>query len=573
MPYTFKYKKSSFFINDPKKELNFDDYGWFQSYLLGKSPIMELRKEFAEMLIAIDHELIHYVQDLMINACISEGFLTDYITGLLSRVSGIKGIKIPLPFQDDQEYKKIISALNSPEEIKILEDLYLLVKLYNELFIINYEDENLEKYGPNLLKEESEKYHLSFKDLIESYAYHKAYWDFFCINRSPHRGCEMLHSLSLEYDLYPYSYDQGIFECNDFRRKIYWRKSYMLPYYLILKSFPIKTILQDYVNYCNHDIPRRYYRSPAKWMHNLFLLIMDTALGIPGIDYIINETKEGADIKIFSPAYRFFKILDTINKNPQFLYESVESANYRLFFNYIASANNWLNYEKTVVSMHESINRRAENNGSVIINYIKKVWERRYKGSDDLINMRPAELIEKYCLPVIIQQKAKIGITFHNDYGSWDKSFYDKESDDLEKVKWDILRPNDNFYSVFLKSSQKRYQIVRRIDNRTVRTNKNDDNSSEAIREILIRLFSADAREAMTLKHEYHCPLAKGGCPNICMNCSSFKSFKDATLNCMNKIEIKDQGWVYYDNEEGDVPDCMYLVYLLLYGFININFN
>ena len=242
MPYTFKYKKSSFFINDPKKELNFDYYGWHLAYLRGTVPIMKLREEIVEMLIAMDHELIHYVQDLMINACINEGFLTDSITALLSKVSGIKGIMIPLPFQDDQKYNKNISSLNSPEEIKILEDLYLLVKLYNEIFIISHEDDSLEKYGPDILNEESEKYHLSFKDLIESFAYHKAYWDFFCINRSPQPGTEMLHSLSLKYDLYPYSYDKDRFECNDFRRKIYWRRTYMLPYYLVLRSFPNKKL-------------------------------------------------------------------------------------------------------------------------------------------------------------------------------------------------------------------------------------------------------------------------------------------------------------------------------------------
>ena len=477
------------------------------------------------------------------------------------QASNIKGVSFPIPFEDTIKFQNIVNSLDSKDEKDLLKNLKLLNDIYKSIFLDSLEDENFEKYGLNVSEQEKSRFRISFKDLVESHAYHKAYWDFFGRNQEQSKSCEILHSLTVNNNLYPYSYDNDIFKCEDFRNNIYYRKWYMMPYYMVLLSFPIEEIRKDYVNYCNFHIPYKYSASAGNWVHALFLLIIETALGIPGIEYIINEVQNGQDMKVFSPVYRFYKILDTINLDPAFLFETVEGEDFCItFFNHIAKENGWINYEKTVSTMSYSIENRAQLNHEVIVHYQLNLWREKIKSPKHFIHKIPIHIINQFSLPLLIQQDWGINIEFHMGNFIQDQSTV------------------TDFYTEYFRSDIKKYEFLEGSnDNKEILT-KIFHNSHGAIREIVNRLFAADVRQAYIRNNEYRCPLAKGGCQNCCPQCASFKSFCEVTSNCNNEILRYDKfnGYKrYIGGGMGNTPDCMYLNYMLDNGFDinNLNFK
>lgn len=558
MASNFFYKKNAFLIVDPNEQLStgaeflYIGQGRKSTTKLLYSASFETEDDF-DYAIALDHELVHYIQDLTMNACIADGFLTDFIKGCLVESSKIDGIEFPLPFNDSAKFDEVVNSLQSEDDKNTLITLKLLNDIYNTIFINSFEDENFEKYGLNISDQERKKYRLTFKDLVESHAYHKGYWDYYCRNQEHNNGCEIIHSLTYKNNLYPYSYDNDIFSCENFRENIFYRKMYMMPYYLALISFPIENIKKNYVNYCKLQIPYKYSSSIGNWIHALFLLIIETALSIPGIEYIIKQVQEGKNMNEFSPSYRFFKILDTIKKNPDFLFKSVEGEDYCItFFNYVAADNGWLNYDETNSTMIYSLQHRASLNDEVIVHYQMNLWIEKNKDIKHFIHKLPIHIINRYALPLLIQQDMGINIEFHMGNLIQDESTL------------------TDFYTEYFRSDIKKYQCLEGSKDDKEIMSKIYHNCHGAIREIVNRLFAADLREAQTKNKEYRCPLANGGCQNRCGNCSSFKSFDQATVNCSNKILRTHKFKLFVENGNGNEPDCMYLNYMLDNGF-NIN--
>lgn len=557
----FMYKKNAFLIVDPDGELstgarflNVDREGKETSRLF-YSNSFDKEDEF-ETAIALNHELTHYIQELTMNACIADGYLTDYIKGYLALASRIPGIEFPLPFDDETKFRKLLSETVSEDDKDTLETLKMLKDIYTSVFMDSFKEENFEKYGSDVPEEEKKYYKISFKDLVESHAYHKAYWDYYGRNQDATDSCQMLHSLAMKNDLYPYVFENGKLETDGFKSNIFYRSMYMLPYYLQLRAFPMDRVKSDYVNYCNLQIPYRYSDSVGNWFHSLSLLITETALGIPGVEYIIKQVQEGCDKRQFSPGYRFFKILDTIHKDPNFLFESVDGEDFCItFFNHIAKDNGWLSYEETAKTMYYSIHQRTEYNHEVIAHYQQNLWVEKQKDLKHFVHRIPIEIINKFVLPILIQQKWGINIEIHLDHSIFDES------------------TRTDFYTEYFKSQINKYQFIEGTTKNDELLSKIHHNCHGAIREIINRLFAADAREAHTKSKEYHCPLANGGCQNYCEQCSSFKSFNNVTMYCSNKILRMGNSKRYLEDGGGNTPDCMYFNYMLDNGFEECNLN
>lgn len=544
----YTYKKNSFYIEAEDDTLN-DPISFT---MLLNADTFSTKKEF-ETAINLDHELNHYVQDLFINACITEGFFRDYLAVCASELSKIDGVRFPLADSTNAKYNKALN-LNS-EDTEMIKTFYEIFEVYDYIYRQDHFKPKTGDYYYSAVAEPSfDKYSLKYIHLLETYAYHKAYWDFFARNDSGN-GAEILHQIIKDNNVYPITWHDNNYEIQNFKHFIEWNERYQLVNFMMTIGLPYLggASNQDYLDYCEKSIPYNYRQSPALFAHSAQKIILETALNIPSFDFIMSSvTKKEYDKEVFSPVHRFYKILKNIRDFHGYP-DAVPGEDFFItFFNWVAKQNGWPTYQETHDSILSMLYKRASYGKEAITNYQFCAVHNKNMHYGRFVHDIPFETLSFFNLPLLVRIKNRLVIIQFMNKMIVDNSvvdFYQIMFGTENVIKYKDLTPdmdkNEFFETVF-------------------------NNGHAALREILYRLFSNAAYKAFVEKGKFSCPLHELGCPCSVEKCKSFTHFKNVFDRCELKIFRSGSEKAYLHNGFGNVPDCMFFNYLIDYKY-NIN--
>ncbi len=504
--------------------------------------------ESFEKAISLGHEVNHYMQDLSINACITAGHFRDYLTAYARELSKIDGVKFPLNSEEAKDFNHSLRL--SEEEQELLTSAEEVNDVYRYLFVqkhIKPETKEYEYKSP--IERHFVENKICFDDLLESYAYNKSCWDYIWYNQEG-KGAGVLKEVLKKVGFIPLKYRDGKIVIEDRKRELDYVYPYQIVRLLVTLAVPLGT-LQEYLDYCEHEMPFNYMASPAKIMDACMKTILETALCIPGFGFIMGAIQNNTyDKEVFSPVHRFYKIIKTIRDNGG-CPNSVEGEDYmETFFNFVADRNHWPSYEETFKSMVSALIPRAKQNGEVWSAYQLNAICNKKSNYRVYAQDIPYNLLNKWCLPLVLGNEK--GLFVNESFGS---GFH-----------WNPSGLIDFYHTYFCKEIKK-HEYCCTAANIQEALARCSDNHQGAVREIICRLFSNAVYRAYFNKGKYECPFYKNGCPYSTSECRCFSDFRDVIGNCKKSILRLPNVQMLLDNEEGNFPDCMFLNYLYDCGF------
>lgn len=546
MAYGFTYKKNCFYIEDGSGVLN--DPITYTSLLRGDS--FSSIEEY-EQAIALDHEINHYVQELSIYSCISEGFFRDYLAAYARELSKCDEIRFPLGSSDNRAHNfECVHEGNRG----LLKCFYEIFDVYDFVFIQNHlKPEKDDYYYSEIAEPIFRKYSLKYNDLLETYAYHKAYWDYYIRNESG-EGARLLHEIVEKNNVYPVRWRTDGFEIQNMKRQIEWNKPYQLLNLMTIIGLPFGVSHKEYLDYCEKDIPLNYRNSPSLFINSAQRIILETALNIPGLDFIMSSVTSGKyDKEVFSPVHRFYKILKNIREYGGFP-DAVDGEKFFItFYNWAAKQNNWPSYQESSNSIISMLNERANKGEEAITNYQLLAVYHKNLSYGRFAQDIPTNILSMLNLPLLVQTSGKLSVLQL-----------------MNNFVCDVSNTLD-FYQVMFGTETviKFKQLNQKMDQKEA-FETIFMNSQAAIREILNRLFSEAAFRAYAYNGIFSCPLCKMGCPCATEGCKEFKLFDSVFENCEKKILRFGPIKSYLKDGGGNIEDCMFFNYLLDYKY-NIN--
>lgn len=539
----FTYKKNSFYIETGDEILS--DPITFSGYLHGNS--FSTKEEF-EKAINLDHEINHYVQELFVNACITEGFFRDYLASYARELSVIKSVRFPLADAENAKFNKSLDV--SEEDKETIKTFYEIFEVFDYIYNqAHSKPHNEEYYYSEIAEPLFDHYSLKYIHLLEFYAYHKAYWDFFIRNESG-EGADLLHQLTIENHVYPVKWRNNRFEIENAKRYIDWNERYQLVNLMMIVGIPFGVSSKEYLDYCENKIPHNYRNSPSLFANSAHRIILETALNIPSIGYIMSTVTKGKYSKeVFSPVHRFYKIMKNVRDFGGYP-DAIPGEDFFItFFDWCAKQNGWPTYQETYESIISMLYQRASQGHESITNFqLSAVYGKntRYgRYAQDL----PFTTLSINNLPLLLRSEHRFVIqqTFNNNVIDMSfTDFYQVMFGTEEVKKYKALTPEMDFHEA--------YETV-------------FNNGQAAIREILYRLFSGAAFNAYIYKGKFSCPLHKMGCPCSVEKCGSFVHFDDVFGRCEKKILRFGPIKSYQPDGGGNIPDCMFFNYLIDYKY------
>ena len=269
-----------------------------------------------EQAIAFRHEMNHYIQDLSIAACITEGFFIECLTNVAKYLSYHQTVRFPLSDPDNRKENLKLRIIVDDQDL--IDRFYKIYDVYYFIYKEKHEKPNAKFYAYSEYADRLFKGHaMSYKDIIEFYAFHKSYWDFFVTNQDTEHA-KVLHEVVQKNEVYPTVWregenDNGRYETENLKRHIKWQGNYQLLNFMTLWGLNYRGLNAPYLDYCENEIPFNYNSSPASLFHSQQRLIVETALHIPSADFILSSLEEGKYKKEdFSPIHRFYKIIKDI---------------------------------------------------------------------------------------------------------------------------------------------------------------------------------------------------------------------------------------------------------------------
>ncbi len=533
------YKPNSFYIED--REGNYVDSIYNNNDGKDVNRLLsyldeELDIDTLDAAISINHEANHYIQDLSVNACIVKGELSDRLTALIVELSKCKDIRFPLSDQNNYRHNHSIDLNDDYKDIlRIIDDLN---KIQNSLFG-KHTKPDTEKYKYDSPNEDLFRQNeISVDFFLETYAYHKAYWDAFRHFEKNEKVSDLLHELVKRERVYPIHRQGNKFYVDDYNRHIMMRSRYQLINMLLM--FSVDNDVENYLDYCKKEIPKNYCGSHAFFTHTTHQLIFEAAINIPSLDHILTEVYcNKKDIEQFSPVHRFYLIIKAIRDNNGYP-DSVDGENYfKTFYNWVADKYKWLRYDETYGSIMTSLSERAEESGEIFINYQIKATYCKYLDFITFYNSSPDDIIRQLALPLVISSAN--GLIFYQYDGN---------------ITW---APTGlvNVYERFFGPVYKYESCYNEQD----LMSKSMNNSRNALREIICRLFSKSLNDKILRNNQflannmYRCPFSDMNCPRKSSQCRAFSSFEEVFPNCCKIISRGDNGG---DN----TYDCMFYNYL-----------
>lgn len=496
--------------------------------------------------ISLGHEVNHYMQELSINACITSGFFRDYLTAYAKTLSKNSTIKSPLNNIDNYEYNHKLT-LADPHK-NILDAIDNMQTVYRFLFLKKHSKPKTNEYlynSPNeYLFVEKE---ICYDDLLESYAFYKSYWDFFYSNQDK-EGAEILKKIIHDTNFCPIMYKDGQYIIENLKQNFEYVYPYQIVHFLMVVGLPFDTSMKNYLEYCDKEMPFNYQKSPASIVHSAMKIILEAALYIPSLDFIMNSLqKEMYDKDVFSPVHRFYKIIKTIRDNGGYP-NSIKGEDYfETFFKFVASQNHWPSYEETFYSMSTMLAHRAKVGKEAIINYQLAAILNKKSEYCKFMQYTPYIFLKNNCLPLIVNNHRGLSVNYYFSNG----------------VNIDLSGRTDFYTRYFCQTPIKEYEFVYSASNKQEAMERVTNNCEAAIREIIHRILSNASYSTYYNKGKYECPFYNIGCPYSKKDCRCFTSFADVTQNCKQRILRLPGLQTILDKEVGNFPDCMFLNFLL----------
>lgn len=533
----FEYKKNCFYIEDRGNILR--PYQILYSDIL--SGCMFSTKEDYNKAIAVDHELNHYVQDLSIYACITEGFFMDYMAAFVRDLSINKTLQFPLDESKNKEYNTTKAVLSEEEKLK-LDYYYETSDIYEFIYKTKHKKNSCDEYFYNSPNENVfEEMELSYTDLLESYAYHKAYWDFY-IRATTAESCELLHIIVKENKVYPLWFENGQYFVNI--KDINWNRPYQIVNFLLLIGLPCSH--EPLLKYYEEEIPHNYHGSPAEFMHSITRLVLETALNIPSIDYIMSSVFHyGKNKDDFSPVHRFYKIIKKIREYGGFPDAKDGEDFFITFFNWVADEYEWPNFKETTDSIVIMLNNRVMANKECISSFQLRAVAKKNESFNVFAQIPPFKALGLINLPLLI----------NNSEGIFIQHLFNDFTVDCSGLT--------NFYTEFFCQEMPTYKTIDDNENWNEAMENAFNNNRGAIKEIINRLFSNASYLTYRKKGTFSCPLALSGCPYSGERCQFFNEFTTVLGNCKKRVLRFAGKKMFSQKEDGNVEDCMYFNYLL----------
>ncbi|MBQ9312133.1 MAG: hypothetical protein IJ213_03705 [Bacteroidales bacterium] len=537
-----KYIKNAFYIEDTDNIM--------ETYLPADGNKIDmyniLNYECKEEAIMMNHELNHYIQNLLLNACITEGEIRDYLSAFTKYLSNYDCLKYPIDANKEYNY----SIANNNTELKnLLDEYYKIYNIHKFIFVNKYEIEDLDEELCNAIGIQS-KLSISIQYLLEYYAYQKSYMDFYSYN-SEGKSVDELHDIVYKQKVYPIVFKNGkICTREDVPSTTFLKDMYRIVGTIMLISNWNDDYYIKYLQYCENYIPYNYRQSIGAIVHSLERLILETALNIPSFDFIRTSLEnKDYDIETFSPVHRFYKILKNINHFKSIPEKKEGEDFFKTFYNWCAEQNNWPTYDVVFRSMGTYLFGRAIRGGESVPHYQWTAIRARDENYKSFVQLPPLEQIMKYIQsPIIIVNK--MGVNIHRYISSIHIP----------------SKPKD-FYTIFFAENIKKYEIMEGNTDHIIE--KSINNSDAMIRECLFRLFSESIVKTYT-KGYFHCPLHKIGCSKAKKNCEKFYKFREILEGMQKNILRTSYGNFMQGNNNGNTEDCMFYNYLLDKEYKNI---
>ena len=545
MAYGFIYHKNCFFIEDGSGVLS--DPEKLRSLLNNFQ--FETVEQY-EQAIAFRHELNHYIQDLSVGSCLAEGYFNDYLASLANYLSKNDSIKFPLCDPSNREYNLKLHVIHEGQDL--VETFYTMYDINDFYFKQKHKKPNdiIFKFNGEI-DSKLNQFEMSYNDILEFYAFHKSYWEFFTTNEDAEHA-KILHEIVKKNQLYPFEKGKDFdgFVINDFKKNFKWNSQYQSIVLLLLWGLPSRNMTLPYIDYCIKDIPLNFNSSPAILYQSQYRLIIETALHIPSVEYIWWNLKNGKYKKEdFSPVHRFYKIIQDIRDNKGYPdNKEGEESFFITFFDWIAEKNNWPTYEETIVSQASMIKDRS--NTEAIVHFQKWALAHKLDSFGKIVLGSPVQILQDIGLPLILRTNGKLVI----------KKYY-------MFVMNDVKAPSD-FYDVYLKKEVPRFTpFIPGVD----RSKPDEMYSYQAdvyCFEILERILQKAAVDSFVHKRYFSCPLYdQNCCPNRSIRCECFNDFRTVMKNCKKRIMYFNHSKIYLPNGGGDIEDCMFLNYMINHEF------
>ena len=535
------YKARGFYVEDPASVWY---RGWFENCT---DPLFSdcirmtasCKEEFRGA-ISLDHELNHYVQDVLLSSCIGRSQMEDWLFGAARSLLKNNKPRIPLCIDENRAYNK--NLLLSADESNTLELFYKVYDIYKQLYMDRYKiPDNAELSFLRKIIPDGVEASLSFRDLLESYAYHKSYWDFFRNNTSG-KGAEILHEIVKEDGVYLLDDDKFV------RRKLNINKQYQLPHYLILFGLGFnKDSIREYLK---NSVPHGYSpNSKAELMHSTMRCVMETALNIPGDSYVVSKMLSGEyNIEVFSPVHRFYAILQLLHTNNG-CPDAIKGESYfKTFYDWVAEKLGWPNVTTLNASMNQCLCERLNRGGEVITGYQIRAFDYKVSNWSAACQYPPMQFLLLLNVPVLTV----------SPHGASVKSFVGGMACDSGTLV--------SVYNRFFCGEVQKFQPVAESDETKEKIRKTLENGRHALYEMVRRLMAREVTMTYLRTGKYQCPFSENGCPHSSAECRSFSDFGMVTAKCDMIIFRKENKSLIVPQGFGNAPDCMLYNYLLDYG-------
>ncbi len=541
MSYGFTYVKNCFYIEDGS--------GLLSNPLILTDLIQENQfnsLEDYDQALAFQHELNHYIQDLSIGACIVESEFLDYLSAFVKYFSWNESIIFPLADPANREENINLHCRDKNNKVQI-DSFYELYDLYKYLFLDKHKKPHGAWYAYDDLSESYfDQYDLSYKDIIEYYAFHKPYWDYFTLASftKSQDQIQLLHELVKKNNVYPIKWKDGVYYIENAKRALKWNRPYQLLNLLTLIGLPFIDN-RFYLDYCENEIPNNYFGNRTWIFHRAQRFIIETALHIPSFRYITKSIKYGKYSKeVFSPVHRFYRAMKIIKDYGG--YPDIKDGEdfFITFFDWIAGMSNWPSYKETFESLLSETYERAKNTKEAITNHQFLALYDKYTSFEVFASSLPNQILSKLNLPVAIRTNNSLSvIQFFNQLFS-DETYYNPCHMDF----YDVM-----FKSPFI-SFQNVYLMMTKEAMKWTFYNNGKASIMESIHRILYRAYF----DAFVKKGYFCCPFHNHGCPNANPNCQQFTAFSSALENCNKSLFLKNKVRTYRPQGDGNTYDCMF---------------
>lgn len=547
-----KYRKNTFFIdesriyNDAFMREHANDSGEESfpfSSMMNAVPNKDSTNEELDRLVNSYHELNHYLHDLCLFSCITESELNDVLTKYAQKFSTYSDIHYPLMDTSCRELNLHVSL--SQDTKQMISECYQLADIYDSIFRKSYHLPHPEEYNLSISDTDVfDNLSLSYNDLLESYAYLKSHFDLFTSVKDEETAMRVHEYLKskdgaipiIKKDVY-YEYDKEVLSFN--------RPYEIVRYLFLLCHSSLKWSwddLQTQYAYYDTEIPKNYIGSEAWNIYIYICFALETALSIPSWNHIKQCLCQNRDYPIeeFSPVHRFFKVLKVITEEGGYP-NAVEGEEwYYTFFNWIANACNWNNYDEVYSSIVEWLcSRYAPSHEVVIHKQLEALTRKRNRYA--YILYPGWRLIGDVNSPILWRNKNGLSIivTIH------DGNIY--------------IHYTKNIYSSFFSSNIPQNQEIYASDTDKIKAQKHLINSDSFFREACHRMFSHTLFEALFYEKEFSCPMSLNDCPYCRERCHHLKSIDGASPYCQLRILRVNGLQRILPHPIGNVADCMLL--------------